>query len=339
MSVSRVHRLLKLITLLRGQAAPSAVDLAERLEVSKRTVFRDLNMLELAGVPYYFSRQSGGYKIANSFFLPPVNLTLDEALALLAVAGQGRQLPLHRLIRDAACKIESVLPRPMQVEIARVVRGIHIDWPAQARHSTVELRFDQLQRAIGQRRKLLMTYISFYERSQIVTELSPYQLLYHQRAWYVIGHSGMHNSVRTFKLGRIKDLVALDKLYVPDEKFTLAGYLGNAWGIIPEGRQYQVKLKFSPMVAANVAEVNWHRTQQVDFEPDGSAIFTATVDGLGEISWWILGYGDQVEVLQPPPLRQRLREMAKTLVAKYDGPAISHPPAGMGNEKEEPCVQ
>jgi predicted DNA-binding transcriptional regulator YafY len=319
MSVSRVHRLLKLITMLRGQNSPSAVELADQLEVSKRTVFRDLNMLELAGVPYYFSQQAGGYKIASSFFLPPVNLTLDEALALLAVAGQGRQLPLHRLIRDAANKIESVLPRSMQVEISRAMRGIHVDWPAQARHSTVEQRFDQIQRAIGQRRKLRMTYVSFFERGQIVTELSPYQLLYHQRAWYVIGHSGMHNAVRTFKLGRIKDLAALDKLYVPDEKFTLAGYLGNAWGMIPEGREYEVKLKFAPMVAANVAEVNWHRTQQVTFEPDGSAVFTATVDGLGEISWWILGYGDQVEVLEPPPLRERLLKMAETLVAKYDG--------------------
>ena len=205
----------------------------------------------------------------------------------------------------------------MQGEISRALRGIRVDWPAQARHSTVEQRFEQLQRAISQHRKVRMTYISFFEQSQIVTELSPYQLFYFQRAWYVVGLSQMHSQVRTFKLGRIKDLAPLDKLYVPDEKFLLEDYLGNAWGMIPEGREYQVRLRFAPKVAANVAEVSWHRTQQVRFDPDGSAVFSATVDGLGEIGWWILGYGDQVEVQAPPALRTRVRQMAQAVVERY----------------------
>ena len=65
MSVSRVHRLLRLITLMRSQRAPTVADLAEQMEVCKRTIFRDLNMLELAGVPYYFDKQSAGYRISN----------------------------------------------------------------------------------------------------------------------------------------------------------------------------------------------------------------------------------------------------------------------------------
>ncbi len=321
MDISRIHRLLRLITLLRSQRAPTAGELAERLGVSRRTVFRDLNMLELAGVPYYFDEPSGGYRIARTYFLPPVNLTLEEALALLTLTGQSRQLPLHEPAEQAAAKIESVLPRSMQTEISRALRSIHVAWPAQARHSTVTDRFEQLGRAIAEHRKVRMTYISFFERSQIITELSPYRLFYYQRAWYVIGHSRMHDAVRTFKLGRIKELAPLDRLYVPDEKFDLAGYFGNAWGMIPEGREYEVVLKFSAKVASNVAEVNWHRTQRVEFDPDGSATFTATVDGLGEISWWIIGYGDQVEVLAPAALRRRIRDMAEAVVARYAGPA------------------
>ncbi|MDD4888962.1 MAG: YafY family protein [Phycisphaerae bacterium] len=319
MSVSRVHRLLRVITLLRAQRAPTVADLAEQLEVSRRTVFRDLNMLELAGVPYYHDASSGGYRIANTFFLPPVNLTLDEALALMTVASQSRQLPLHELTEQASAKIESVLPRTMQAELRRAMQGIRVDWPAQARHKTVTERFDVLQRAIVEHRKLRLTYVSFFEKSLIQTDLSPYQLFYFQRAWYVVGLSQMHNQVRTFKLGRIKGLAPLDKLYLADEqhKFSLEAYLGNAWGMIPEGREYQVRLRFSPKVAANVAEVNWHRTQQTQFDRDGSAVFSATVDGLGEISWWILGYGDQVEVLAPAALRSRVRKMAQAVVDRY----------------------
>jgi proteasome accessory factor B len=135
----------------------------------------------------------------------------------------------------------------------------------------------------------------------------------------VVGFSQMHTQVRTFKLGRIKDLAPLAKLYVPDESFSLEKYFGNAWGMIPEGREYSVRLRFAPKVAANVAEVNWHRAQQVQFEPDGSAVFSATVDGIGEISWWIIGYGDQVEVLDPPELRDRVRQMAQAVVERYGG--------------------
>lgn len=321
MSVSRVHRLLRVITLLRAQRAPTVADLAEQLEVSRRTVFRDLNMLELAGVPYYYDEPSGGYRIAQTFFLPPVNLTLDEALALLTLARHSGQLPLHQLISQASAKIESVLPRSMQSELRRAMAGIRVSWPAQARHSTVPQRFDEFQRAIAQHRKLRISYVSFFERGLIVTELSPYQLFYHQRAWYVVGYSQLHGAVRTFKLGRIRDLATLDKLFVPDEKFSLEAYLGNAWGMIPEGKDENVRLRFSPVVAANVAEVNWHRTQQVTFEPDGSCVFAATVDGLGEISWWILGYGDQVEVLAPATLRTRVRKMAKAVVDRYTAEA------------------
>ena len=84
--------------------------------------------------------------------------------------------------------------------------------------------------------------------------------------------------------------------------------------MIPEGRIYNIKLRFLPKVANNVAEVQWHSTQKVTYNSDGSAIMEFRVDGLGEISWWILGYGDQVQVLAPKALRKRIVEMAKNMV-------------------------
>jgi len=87
--------------------------------------------------------------------------------------------------------------------------------------------------------------------------------------------------------------------------------------MIPEGRIYNVKLRFLPKVAENVAEVRWHNTQKVTHNGDGSVIVEFRVDGLGEITWWILGYGDQVQVLHPKRLRQKIIETAKN-VAKLN---------------------
>ncbi|MHC4528728.1 MAG: WYL domain-containing protein, partial [Planctomycetota bacterium] len=141
-----------------------------------------------------------------------------------------------------------------------------------------------------------------------------YHLLYNRRAWYVLGHSSLHKSTRTFKLNRIKELKILDKCFVDEGSFDLADYLGRAWSMIPEGRLYDVKLRFLPMVAENVAEVQWHSTQQLTRHSDGSASVEFRVDGLREITWWILGYGDQVQVLAPRALRQKVIETAKNMI-------------------------
>lgn len=83
---------------------------------------------------------------------------------------------------------------------------------------------------------------------------------------------------------------------------------------MPEGRIYNVELRFLPKVAENVAEVQWHSTQKVTPNGDGSIIAQFRVDGLGEIIWWILGYGDQVQVLAPKVLRKRVIETARNMV-------------------------
>jgi len=124
----------------------------------------------------------------------------------------------------------------------------------------------------------------------------------------------MHKSIRTFKLNRIKKLSLLDKCFVDGDTFDLADHIGRAWSMMPEGKLYNIKLRFLPKVARNVAEVQWHSTQQSNFNDDGSVILEFRVDGLGEIVWWILGYGDQVQILSPKQLRNQVIKRAKGLI-------------------------
>jgi proteasome accessory factor B len=92
--------------------------------------------------------------------------------------------------------------------------------------------------------------------------------------------------------------------------------------MIPEtGRDTRVVVKFGSLVARNVSEVNWHKSQQIEFQPDGSMIFQVTISGLMEIAWWILGYGDQAEVVQPTKLRRLVAQRANNMAAIYNGTA------------------
>lgn len=101
------------------------------------------------------------------------------------------------------------------------------------------------------------------------------------------------------------------------KSYTADDYFGNAWAMIPEGKTYNVKLRFLPKVAENVAEVLWHSTQKVSRNSDGSATVEFRLDGLGEISWWILGYGDQVQVLAPKILKNKILQVARNMVKLY----------------------
>ena len=328
MSITRLYRLLHLITLLRSGRRYDADTLTKELGISRRTVFRDLNILSAAGVPYYFDEEANGYAINQSFFLPALNLTLDEALAMLLASRKmiGQlPFPLFQQASQAAVKIESSLPRAIQDHCGSIMDRFEIRWPALAEDRTLDDKFHQIRLAIERQRKVRILYESLYEAKNnhplgktIEAAISPYRLVFIHRAWYLIGHSKFHNEVRTFKLSRITQLKIMEEMFAVDENFSLENYLGDAWVMIPEGRRYDVKLIFSPKMSRNVAEVNWHRTQRCEFLDDGSMRFTVTVDGLSEISWWIRGYGDQVKVIKPTALARIIKDSARNLLKLYE---------------------
>ena len=320
MNVSRVHRLLRLITLLQGGRNYSAADLARELEVSKRTVYRDLNMLELAHIPYYFDPDTGGYRIRGYFFLPPINLTLTEALSMLAMTGRiegAKNVPLLGHGTRAAVKLEGALPSSIREHVGSVLDKMRVSLGPLADHEGLDATFDTLGRAVVDRRICVLSYHSLHERKTIRLTVKPLKLLFMGRAWYLIAYSQGHGENRTFKLSRIEEIAVTSRVFTKPRDVDLDGYFGNAWSMIPEGREYRVHLRFAPKVARNVSEVRWHRTQETELRPDGWLDYQATVDGLGEITWWILGYGDQVEVIAPPSLRKSVVGIAKSVLSKY----------------------
>jgi proteasome accessory factor B len=156
-----------------------------------------------------------------------------------------------------------------------------------------------------------------WDRRTLTTKISPYAVFFNRRSWYVIGRSSWHRSIRTFNLGRLQDVVMLDDPCVVPPHFTLERHFRLAWQMIRKKPRADVVIRFERMVAKNVAEVVWHKTQRCELQADGSLLFSVTVDGFDEIVWWILGYGDQAEVLSPPELRRRIARHAEALAARY----------------------
>ncbi len=317
MKQSKITRVVQILTTLQAGRSCTASDLAKLFGRTRRTIFRDLKELKGLGIPYYYDAKTGGYTIDPEFFLPPIDLNLQEALSLLLLVHKVRnqiQLPFKNSALLAALKIENNLPAKIRQYCNTALRNISTRFVSQAPMKLLDKTFAQLQKAITKKRKVNILYHSFFEGKVINVDLCPYHLLYNQRAWYVLGLSSLHKSIRTFKLNRIKELKTLDKCFLGGGDFDLYDYLGRAWSMIPEGRIYNIKLRFLPKVAENVTEVQWHTTQKVTHNSDGSAIVEFRVNGLGEITWWILGYGDQVQVLAPKALRNKVLQAAKNMI-------------------------
>jgi proteasome accessory factor B len=316
MKTSKTDRAIQLLTILQSQRNYATSELAEILGISQRTFFRDLKDIKEAGITCHFNKSRHCYVLDSKSTLPVLALSKNEAFSLFLLLHKARhyiQLPFGLATLTATLKIEGSLRPEARQFCASSLRNISIRPTPQASTDLFDITFTQLQEAIQRRQVLNIHYHLPYEQSTVITDFSPYHLVYAEHAWHIVGESSFHRSVLALKLNQIKQLNPLDKYFVEDEKFDLREYFGYAWSLLREGRLYNVELRFSPKVAEEVAEIQWHETQTVSFKKDGSIILRFRVDGLNEITWWILSYGDQVEVVSPQILRQRIVEIARRM--------------------------
>jgi proteasome accessory factor B len=324
MNLNRVSRLIQLLGALQSGKGQNASELSHACQVSRRTIFRDLDVLRNAGVPLLFDDDNNVYRIPGTYYLPPTNFTTEEALAVIVLCyemGSDSRLPFYEAAQNAALKLEASLPGRVREQLQEISSAVQIKTVPGNRLEGQQPVYRQLLAAIGSRRPVRIAYDSFSDRQVLNLKLSPYRMLFSRRSWYVIGRSAMHREVRTFNVGRIQSLDMLDEEFQVPRGFSIQRYLGNAWHLIPDGPEVDVVVRFSPFVARNVGEVVWHRTQQTTWLEDGSLELQVRVAGIREISWWILGYGNEAEVVEPEPLRTLIATHAKGMLARYNGRA------------------
>jgi proteasome accessory factor B len=322
MKNNRISRIMQLLTAMQSRKGHAISELTEMLGKSRRTVYRDLKELEKAGLPCRFDTRQHCYVFDLQSPLPTFALSKDEAFSLLLLlreASHNIRLPFTYPARLLSLKIENCLRREVRQCCDASFRFISISPAPKTRMDLLDKIFAQVLDAIQIQRTLNINYCLPAEQNTITTDFNPYYLVYSEYTWHAIGESSFHKAVQTLGLNQIKQLNPLDRYFVEDEKFDLREYFGYAWSLLREGQIYEVELRFCPRIAAEVAEVHWHQTQTASFEDDGSVVLKFRVDGLNEITWWILGYGDQVEVLAPKALRQRIAQIASRIVDSQQG--------------------
>jgi proteasome accessory factor B len=318
----RLARLGRVIAVLR--AHPDGIrieDIARRVDVSVRTVYRDLKAIEgEIGVGVW--SEGGLWGVVGEGFLPPLKLTLSEAMAVfLSARLMVRYADKYDPDLAAAFeKLEEGLPAALREHVERTLdrlarhprdetfsRHVHRLTMAWAERRVVTLDYDPARYGTGseRRRALVRPYL-------IEPSLQTHAL-------YLIGWDETRNALRTFKIERIRDVALTPRTFEPPEAGTIEAMLSRAWDIIADQPETEIALRFAPAVAARVQEATWHPTQEVHEEADGSLTWRATVAGTIEIRLWILSWGDDVEVLAPDGLRTDVAATHRRALARYEG--------------------
>jgi len=256
----------------------------------------------------------GRIAIDPNFFIAPVKFTLKEAMALL----MGVRL-MHRHsneadpdVADAFTKLAAVLPAPVAEYVHATVRQM-AERPANPTYSRV---LQTIVLSWAGRRVVRIAYPSEGRvRSRLIEPyfLEP-SLIGHSS--YVVARDRELGQMRTFKLERITRAEQVPEPYTIPADFDINRYLGRAWGIYNSGEPVEVRLRFFPPAAARVRESIWHPSQQLTDGPKGAVDMSVTVAGTVEITPWILGWGDAVEVLAPVDLRTHLAEVGQRMTAR-----------------------
>lgn len=321
-----VHRLLKILTLLQSGGTHNPDNLAIALDVSKRTVYRDINKLQSTGVPIEFDDTTQSYRVGPGFFLPPLQLTGDEALALAVLCdevAQKEQIAFLGPAFRALAKIEAQLPPEIREELSAMAGHLVVRTAQSDPSSGAVDVYERMRHAIAARTALECQYETPSEGPGIEPRdpepflFEPYALLFSVRAWYAIGRHARRDAVRCLKLSRFIQVVPTEHRYTIPTDFSVESHLGNAWRLIKGAKEHEVVLRFDPPIGETVADTLWHPTQVVEHNQDGSIVLRFTVAGLDEIVWWILSMGPSCRVVEPPSLIERVRELATRTAALY----------------------
>lgn len=302
----RAARYLKIAMILHEHPdGISAQALADRIGVSKRTIYRDLDAMDLdAGLPIWSDR--GRYGLEGGAFLPPLALTLHEATTLfLAARMLAKTSDEHdsELI-GAFVKLAHILP-PVLAEHIRATVDAFAATPANPTFTRV---FRVLAEAWAGRRVVEIEYdAGVYDPSKGPrrTRVRPLAIepsaLTH--ALYLIGFDEGRSGRRTFKVERILSASLTPETFAAPTGEAPARELLRAWDVIADEEPLDVVIRFSPAVAKRAAETRWHPSQEIEEQPDGSLLWRGRVAGMREIRIWIMGWGADAEVLEPPELR------------------------------------
>ena len=294
LAMNRTDRLLAIVLELQAKGWQRAEDLAARFEISKRTVYRDMQALAESGVPV-ISLPGQGYSLVEGYFLPPLTFSADEAL-ILTLGGdfmaQNFDAEYRYAAQSAVSKIEAVLSDSLREDVHYLQSSLRFVGETQVDASGT---LQQIRRAVIQRRTVRFDYHARggedISGTKTNRDANPYALVNANNHWYMIAYCHLRKDVRGFRVERISNLEVLRRAFARP-----AGYSIRDRELSP--RDLTIRALFVPEVARWVQEDRLFYIESKVMQDDGLLV-TLKVRREEEALQWLLGWGSHVRVLEP----------------------------------------
>lgn len=322
----RADRLLSILLLLQIHRRLTARELAARLEVSERTILRDMDALGGAGIPVTAERGAGGgWSLIDGYRTELTGLSEEEAQALVFAGPQSllADLKLDRAAEGALLKLLAALPAMVRHRADAARRKIHVDVSGWSGTSDSVAHLQTLQEAVWEERRLDITYERGPGCDPVERRVDPLGLVAKGSVWYLV--AGVDGDIRTYRASRVQAAWVTDEPCAPrPEGFDLASWWAKSSAEFRSSLpRYFATLRAHPDAVwrlpfggrfarvektGEVDEQGWTRVEmRFQFEEEAAE--------------FVLGFGPRVEVVDPPALRDRVVDLARSVVAFYDRPS------------------
>jgi len=299
----KIDRLMGILTILLQKERITAPELAERFEVNRRTISRDIDALCRAGIPVItYQGNGGGISIAEGFKLDKNVLTTDElaniTAALKGIGSVSKQSGIERTLDKLRADAEGVvsLNEPIIIDLASHYKG------------QLTEKIEQIKQAILETRTIEFDY--YYEKGESHRNIEPYYIVFQWSAWYVFGYCLLRNDWRLFKLTRLRNLETYDKKFIPREipleKQDFSSFYSDKTVLIAV---------FDPSVKYQLIETYGY---ECFIEINNGLLATISFSDKKYILSWLLGFGEKVKVLKPDYIADSLVNTAEKILASYN---------------------
>lgn len=317
--MSKISHLLEMIITLQYKGLTTASELAETLEVDKKTIYRYINSLNKANIPVYTKKgRYGGFYIDEEFYMKPSKLSEEELQSLLMatkILTEENGFIAEKNLQSAVSKIKSMcINNNDELKILNDSGCFKMNEIGNSQG--MEDKVSKINYAINRGRTISINYFSINKNNLTVRKVDPYTLLFREGAWYIIGYCHMKDTIETFKLSRIKTIKATNEIYMIPHTFSLKDYLNNNWSVF-KGEKIKVIIKFDKNISEFIKDGMWHISQQIEELQNGDVLLSIYLDDTDEIKKWILGIGKDAEVVEPKSLREEIKMEIEQIYKKY----------------------
>ncbi|MDA1276349.1 MAG: WYL domain-containing protein [Verrucomicrobia bacterium] len=310
---------------IQSREYPNASTLARELEVSTKSIQRDVEfMRDRLDLPLEYDGSRFGYFYSEEVeSFPTVQITEGELVALLVAEKalqQYRGTSFEKPLVSAFKKMSASLPETISLNLADWDQTISFRTSAEP---LIDLaRFDALAKAAAQHQQIVIHYRKPGRREIELRTIDPYHLANVNGEWFLFGFDHLRNDIRTFAPSRITQVERTGKKFSKPERFSLEKRLHDSFGIHSGNEAFDIQIRFDAAVADFIREKKWHPSQSLIELPDGEVELRLKLSSLVEIERWVLNWGGRAVVLQPAKLAMSIRQAAREILRRY-GESVS----------------